>query len=287
MSLKDFNEVKSLVLQQEQSFIEVAKIHNAVNFKAECQFALQALQNNDYLLEVAQKNPISLKNSIINVAAIGISLNPALKQASLVPRKGKVCLDIQYVGLCKLGTDTRSIYWVQAELVRKNDKFNFNGVGEKVTHVFDPFCKDRGEIIGAYATAKTSGNDYLTTVMSINEIYDIRDRTEAWKAYMDKKIQTCPWYSDPGEMIKKTVVKRASKMWPQTDQTERLSRAIGVVDEHEGIDFKNEIIPASAEDIQKISTLLNEIDNGEKRLLVHLRVKFKKEFENININNNL
>ncbi|MEB5392784.1 DNA recombinase, partial [Pseudomonas aeruginosa] len=73
-----------------------------LNFKREASFALQLLGNNSFLLGVATENPASLENAISNLAAIGISLNPATKEAYLVPRSRAVCLDISAIGLIKL-----------------------------------------------------------------------------------------------------------------------------------------------------------------------------------------
>ncbi|EON5390422.1 recombinase RecT, partial [Escherichia coli] len=62
----------------------------------ESQFAIQQFQKNDFLAKTAQANLPSARNAIINVAAIGITLNPSSKLAYLVPRGGAVCLDISY-----------------------------------------------------------------------------------------------------------------------------------------------------------------------------------------------
>jgi len=99
-------------------------------------------------------------------------------------------------------------------------------------HKHNPFCKDRGKIVGAYVVAKTCHGDYLTTPMSIDEIYEIRNRSEAYKKGYG------PWVDFEGEMIKKTVVKRAAKLWPRTPQIMQLEKAIDVVNEHEGINFE-------------------------------------------------
>lgn len=64
------------VKQQEPLFIKAATDERMVWAK-ESQFAIQLFQNNDYLAKVAFQNQTSTQNAIINVAAIGISLNPA------------------------------------------------------------------------------------------------------------------------------------------------------------------------------------------------------------------
>ncbi|WP_102945274.1 recombinase RecT [Stenotrophomonas sp. VV52] len=194
----------------------------SINFDREAEFALQALYGNDYAMKIANSNRQSVINAVVNIAAIGISLNPAKKQAYLVPRDGKICLDISYMGLMDLAIDSGSIRWGQAELVYENDTFVMNGIDQQPTHRRDPFAKDRGEIVGVYVVVKTADGDYLTGAMSVDQVNEIRDRSAAWKAWISKQ-KSCPWLTDWGEMAKKTVVKREYKYWPKT---ERLATAI-------------------------------------------------------------
>ncbi len=210
--------------------------NKSLNFEVEAGFAVQQLESNDYLLSVALGNHQSVINAVTNVAAIGISLNPARKQAYLVPRDRKVCLDISYIGLVDLATQSGSIVWAKAELVYEADHFQMGEPGTMPKHQFNPFAKDRGAVIGAYVVVKTPSGEYLCDAMSIDEINAIRDRSSAWKAYITKKV-SCPWVTDPGEMAKKTVIKRASKMWPKN---ERLNMAIQHlnVELEEGIEFQ-------------------------------------------------
>lgn len=209
-------------------------VDRSVNFEREAGFAIQSITSGDYIMKVALGNPQSVRDAVTNIAAIGISLNPAKKQAYLVPRKNKICLDISYMGLMDLAMETGSIKWAQANLVYKNDTFASNGLDKPPLHSFDPFSKDRGELVGVYVTVKTADGEYLTDTMSIDEVYAIRDRSESWK-----KDQSGPWKTDQGEMIKKTVVKRAYKYWPKT---ERLESAIHYLntDGGEGITFTQE-----------------------------------------------
>jgi recombination protein RecT len=197
----------------------------AVSFEKEAGFAMQILSASDYAMGIAMSNRNSVIAAVTNVAAIGISLNPAKKQAYLVPRDGRICLDISYMGLLDLAIQSGSILWGQAELVFEQDGFSLNGFDKPPTHNRNPFSKERGEPVGAYVVVKTRDGDFLTACMSMDEINDIRDRSSAWKAWINKK-KSCPWVTDPGEMAKKTVIKRAYKLWPKTERFERVETAI-------------------------------------------------------------
>lgn len=221
------------------------KIGPKLDFVSERSFAMQLLLNNDYLKKVALGNPLSLEAALVNVAAIGLSLNPAKKQAYLIPRNmkqmvqgkeqwiSKIFLEPSYMGLCDLATQSGSIKWVQANLVHASDTYTDNGPGEKPTHVYNAFAKpeERGDIIGAYCVAKTADGDYLTCTMAMHELLEIRDKSEQWK-----KNQSGPWKDHFGEQVKKTVIRRAFKTWPKTDTLERMAMAVQLSNENEGFE---------------------------------------------------
>lgn len=238
--------IKQDIYQLRDSF-QARLTNNSINFEVEAGFAVQQMESNDYLLSVAMGNRASVINAVTNVAAIGISLNPARKQAYLVPRDKKVCLDISYIGLVDLATQSGSIVWAKAELVYEQDGFEMGEPGTMPSHKFNPFSKERGSVVGAYCVVKTPGGEYLCDAMSIEEINSIRDRSSAWKAWLSKKA-SCPWVTDPGEMAKKTVIKRASKMWPKN---ERLNMAIQHlnVELEEGIDFASQTRTSASQDV--------------------------------------
>ncbi len=203
-----------------------------LDYQAEALFALQACQNGNYLAKVANDNPFSVSMAVANVAAIGLTLNPALGLAFLVPRHGKVILDISYRGLIKLATDSGSIKWAKSELVYVKDRFEYRGVAREPLHVADVFSQDRGEFIGVYCIAKTCDGDFLVEAVKAEEIFKIRDKSSAYT-----KDKSGPWVDWFEEMVKKSAVKRASKTWPKTDQ--RLQEAIRLlnVENGEGLDF--------------------------------------------------
>ncbi len=228
---------------------EAVSVDKSISFKREAEFAMQVLSKSEYLLKVALENRQSLIDSITNLSAIGLTLNPARKQCYLVPRKKSVCLDISYMGLMDMAVDNRSIRWGQARVVRKADTFKLNGYDRAPTHEYEPFGTERGDIVGVYVVVKlVDGGDYLTHTMSIAEVYNIRDRGEAWKAYMADNSKKSAWNTDEAEMIKKTCVKQGSKYWP--DRNPKLDAAIAYLDGlgGEGIDFSGEpAAPAMAQ----------------------------------------
>lgn len=201
------------------SFVAV-QTDRDINFEREAGFAIQAISRSDYSLKVAGGARQSVIDAVTNIAAIGISLNPAKKQAYLVPRDGRICLDISYMGLMDLAMATGSIKWAQAALVHDQDIFTLNGFDKPPTHNYSPFATNRGAIVGVYVVVKTADGEYLTHTMDIASVNAIRDRSSAWKAWVKDK-KSCPWVTDPGEMAKKTCVKQAYKYWPKTDRLEQ------------------------------------------------------------------
>lgn len=263
----------------EPKFTELAKLHGVPDFTfaREAAFALQILKENEYLAGIAFSNQDSLKEAIINVAATGLTLSPVHKLAYLVPRKKKVCLDISYQGFIHLATSKNVLQWVKAEIVHDGDEFEYQGVNREPIHKFNPF-KDRGAMVGGYTLARTPGGDTLVDFMKLDEIHAIRNRSEAWKAFLEKKVSTTPWKTDEGEMIKKTLIRRAYKSWPK-HAAKVLDEAVTVSDEADGIDFKSEqalpppsVAPKKIKDSPqaKIRRLLKKLKRDETAYISYL-----------------
>lgn len=280
-NIERYENLRQIVIQQELTFEELAKVHNAVNFKREAEFALSALRSNDYLATCAMASQDSLKRAVINVAAIGLSLNPELKLAYLLPRKKAVCLAVSYLGYIHLAVEAGGILWAQAEVVCENDTYDFIGIGHEPVHRFDPFSTQRGKIRGAYCIAKTPTNEFIVTQMSIAEIYEIRNRSESWKAG-----GISPWKTDEAEMIKKTVIRRAYKSWPIVQaKSLRLTTAIDVTNEADPIDVSAP--PQIADSFQRdekfkhIRSMLDELGRDEKSYLEYLQRIMRREIKSL------
>lgn len=217
--------VNQCIDQAQSKFNTIAIANNdLVKWEEEKQFAIQVLQGNEYLAKCA---PHTIQNAVVNIASIGLTLNPARGYAYLVPEynkgsKSQECqLRISFKGLMKIATDSGQIDWVKADVVKANDKFSFNGAWEMPTHQMDPFG-DRGQAIGVYCVAKLSNGGQITDIMKWDEVMKIKACAKTQQV----------WEKWPEEMAKKAIIKRASKQWPNTEL--RLDTAIEMLNEVEG-----------------------------------------------------
>lgn len=220
---------KLAIRDAKEQFISVAEENgNLVNYNQEAYFASNVFEGNDYIQKSKYQ---TIVNAIVNIATIGLTINPAMKLAYLIPRseKGviKTCLDISYMGLVKLATDSGSVLQVASVLVREKDNFTWKGPFDLPLHNCNPFLteSERGLVVGVYTAARLASGHFQVDAMSHEEIAKIRKLSKSEKG---------PWIDWPDEMTKKTGTKRASKMWPRTP---RLAAAEAILNEHEGIDF--------------------------------------------------
>ena len=257
-----------IIHQSMPMFERIARTHQLVTWEEESQFAIQAIQKNSMLAGCA---PHTVQNAVINVAAVGLTLNPADGYAYLVPEYNKATkqnecqLRISFKGLIKAATDTGSVMWVKAEIVRDNDQFEYQGPCEKPNHIMNPFS-DRGEVVGVYCIAKTREGEFLVDVMSKDEI-------DQCKACAKTQSVWDNWY---GEMAKKAIIKRASKTWPRTEKSSVLHKAIEVINEREGGDFD------SFAEIQKTADyILEKIEANDQMAVAEAWVEQSRKAQEV------
>jgi recombination protein RecT len=239
-----------VVDQCSNKFNEIASQGKLVTWAEESLFATQAITANETL---SKCNVQTIQDSIVNVASIGLTLNPAMGYAYLVPEKGRCGLKVSFKGLLKIANESGSIVWAKAEVVRQSDVFTYKGPCDKPTHEINPFSGDRGPMVGVYCIAKTFDGDYLVDLMDLDEINKIKGCAKT-KYVWDK------W---PEEMAKKAVIKRAAKQWPRKDQNNRLDTAIKVINDTEGSEaIEKDITPQiNPEFIGRFHQLIGSTDS--------------------------
>jgi len=226
-------------------------------FQKEVNFAIQIFKGNSYLQKCDQK---SVLDAILNVSLTGLTLNPVLNYAYLVPHKGKCVLYPSYQGLCKLATDTGAIKSIECQLIYEGDEIEIDLASEEKVKKHIPYFlngKEQGKIIAGYSVAILENGIKHIETMSIKEIYDIRSYSESYKAFNNGKTKSCVWIDNEGEMCRKTIVKRHFKYLPKSHVPESMQKAIEL--DNSEYDF-----PATYEQGSYIESLLLTSSVDEK-----------------------
>lgn len=189
--------------------------------------------------------PGSLIECACTGAELALDFTPSLGLAYMVPYNVKVKVkdangrefekwesraqfQIGYRGLVTLALRANCVRAVEAHCVYARDFFEHEmGTDPRIIHRRPKFGEDRGILVGAYAIATMPDGTKQADVMDAQEIQAIRDRS--------KSKDSGPWKTDPGEMSKKTVVKRLCKYL-------NLSPAIGKALEADNEDTQLEVI---------------------------------------------
>lgn len=206
---------------------------NNLNFQKELEFAVQIFEKNDYLAKMSMP---SIKNALVNIALSGLTLNPVMKMAYLVPRKGQCCVDPSYMGLVKILTDSGSVKSVRADVVYEKDTFDIDlGSNGYLKHKPYLGADARGRKIGAYSVATLADMTPHIDFMRWDEIMAVKSRSEAVKGGKGS-----PWDTDEDEMACKTVIKRHWKYLPKSERAVMAANAISLDNQINGIDFEKE-----------------------------------------------
>lgn len=244
-------------------FNEIAKAGGSyVDFETEARYAVQAIRRSSALMRC---EPFSIEDAIYNIAGVGLSLNPELQHAALIPRKSRddkktYCQFMpMYRGLIKLATDSGTIALVDAKAVYEEEIHSGNfklrlGTDPFLTHEVDALMKreQMGEMAGAYCIATLHTGEKHITWMPIDEIMEIAKRSEAYNPRNPDRKPSGPWVTDFQEMAVKTVIKRARKQWPLGNV--RLDRAVDLSNRAEGyIEPRPDDLPGEADEVEVIS----------------------------------
>lgn len=212
------------------------------DFLREVSFAVQHLHKSPYLQKATSQ---SILKAVMNLAQVGLTLNPISKFAALVPRWNKdlkqveCVLEPMYQGLTKLLTDSGAVKSLEAHVVYEGDEFVFDYASpDKIVKHVPYFLKGKvkGNIQAVYSKALLPDGTFHVEIMSYLDVCEIRDRSESYKAFKEGKTKTCIWVSDEPEMCRKTVIKRHYKYLPKSQGLEKLEQAIDLDNQVNGFD---------------------------------------------------
>lgn len=218
--------------------------------KKEIGFALQIINANSYL---AKADVSTMCAAILHAANTGLTLNPSMKRAALVPRYQKglgvvCCFEPMYQGLIYLAVKEGSATSFNAQIVHQADRFKAQPHDSNcpVIHEFDGF--ERGVPQGLYVVATLLDGTKQAEFMSMDEVRKIMERSEAYSSYKAKKISSTPWVSDFLEMAKKTIIKRIVKRLPAGKADSNLYKVIDLDNSQYTIEPNESLLPEKPKD---------------------------------------
>lgn len=197
------------------------------NYKREVSFAIQAANGNTQLQQATHD---SICKAIYNLSITGLSLNPILKLAYLTPRKNgdyvEALLMPSYQGLVKLLKDSGCVKQVYAHCRFDGDDFEYS-LGTEVTIKHTPKFTSK-KLIGVYAVAILPDGEKIVEYMNLEEVEEIRSRSDGYRAFKKGLIKSTPWVTDEAEMFRKTAIRRIFKYVPKTSNYNRVAEAIAL-----------------------------------------------------------
>ena len=149
-------------------------------------FKQLVLSNFERTPKLVQCTPQSVTHSVITHAVLGLEPDGVTGNAFLIPYKVKRVMTCNaQIGYKGYGTMAdRSAWTLDGVLIRKNDLFIHRPASQVDLITHEPAGlsdQERGPIVGAYAIAKHLHRAQRAVVMSIEEIYKIRDKSPSYK----------------------------------------------------------------------------------------------------------
>jgi recombination protein RecT len=183
--------------------------------KAELKNALSEIDPDHFiraLITSAQLNPELQACSfqslwIACMKACRDNLLPDGREGAIVPYKSNAQWIPMYQGLLKRFRQSGMAKWITSDVVREGETFEHwvSHEGEHFKHI--PEGNETQPVIKVYAAALTTDGAFYVAVMSISEINKIKAMSRASR-------DDSPWKQWPAEMMKKTALRRLSKMLP-------------------------------------------------------------------------
>lgn len=269
---------KSLAAGRENFLAINKQMGNPLIWERECRFALQHIEKSDILQSCDQN---TIRDSIINVGTMGLSLNPATQQVALIPRWNakKRMMDCtaspMYRGLIKLALDAGAVKTLQADVIYEDDEYDvtlgstpelihkphsiIKGEGARVTDFKD---LDRNRLVAVYVVATTDSGEKLITMMGLEDCLRVANASDSFNPKKANKKASGPWIPWADQMSIKSVIRRAQKTWPTGDNKkwqEALEAAIQTMTDADTNDMSEGVIEGEA------TTVISEDQDKELR----------------------
>jgi recombination protein RecT len=200
---------------QELGQIDLPKDYSVGNALKAAMLVLTDLKdrNGKPVMEACTKP--SIANALLKMATEGMSV--AKRQGAFIAYGDQLTWQREYQGDVLLAKRYAGVQSVRAQLIYKGDKFvtkiTQDGRTVLVEHESDFSNHSNDNIIGAYAVVVEQGGETNLTAMSMDEI------KVSW-SFGQTKGGSMAHTKTPGEMAKKTVIRRACKPYINSSDDE-------------------------------------------------------------------
>jgi recombination protein RecT len=176
--------------------------------------------------EIAACTPPSVVAAAYACARLGLTPDPILGHIYIIPRNVKIRvynqpdrwekqanIQIGYKGMIELARRSGIVRSINTEVVYDGDGFRYwsDENGKHIRHEPKIDREEGARPLAVYCVAELAGGGWpQVEVMPWGEVQRIRQK------FADEKSKA--WISNEVEMGKKTVVRRASKLWPQSPE---------------------------------------------------------------------
>lgn len=172
--------------------------------------AIGALRRNPQLKQVADRNPASMMQALLECARLGHE--PGTEAFYLVPFGNEVQGIEGYRGVVERMYRGGKVSAVKAEIVYEKDHFDFHPGMDFPDHR-PVYFGERGEIVGAYSYARFTDGSY-SRVTVIDKAYIDRVKAES----RGSNSKSSPWVKWFDAMVLKTVAKRLEPWVPTSTE---------------------------------------------------------------------
>lgn len=225
-----------------------ARLVQDLKWQTEKVYIQQIFERSEFLCQALLNNPTSLLVAIQSAAALGLSLDPNLQLAYLVPQRPRldapfeVVLKVSYRGMEQAVLASGTVTAIQTELVYENDTFDY-GVNIDGPYLnFKMARGERGALTGGFCLARYANGEKHVEWMPVTDLLAVEaaaiqfgnGKAPAWKGAFKPEMQ------------KKSIVRRAQKHWPKNPVLAKLAQ---VFDIENPMDFDKPVLVGEATEV--------------------------------------
>ena len=184
--------------------------------------AIADFERQPKLIEAAVQAPDTVLDALTVAANCGLLPGNAHGQFYLIPRwsgrkrRTECSYVIGYKGLCDMAYRHPRVHKCEGFVVYEGEEFEWMPGDGKLHHRWSPAInRSDDQIIAAYSRVvltvpggTTVDEEPLVWVMTRDELLKVRDSSDGYKAYKNKKIKSTPWVEWFSAMCRKTVMRR-------------------------------------------------------------------------------